>query len=103
MVKAREEFEAGDLKQASEKAWGAAALMVKAVAEQRGDVHEKHSHLFDVVHRLARQTGNRPLRQLFYVASNLHGNFYENTFDSQAVSDGIDDVDQFVQRVDRLI
>ena len=34
--KAREELEAGDLEQASEKAWGAAAVMVKAVAEARG-------------------------------------------------------------------
>ena len=36
LVKAREELEAGDFEQASEKAWGAAALMVKAVAQQRG-------------------------------------------------------------------
>ena len=36
LVKARTEFDAGDLEQASEKAWGAAAMMVKAVAERRG-------------------------------------------------------------------
>ena len=36
LAKARGELLTGDLEQASEKAWGAAALMVKAVAERRG-------------------------------------------------------------------
>ena len=36
LAKAREELAVGDLEQASEKGWGAAAMMVKAVAGQRG-------------------------------------------------------------------
>ena len=36
LTKAYKYFEEGDLVQASEKGWGAAASMVKAVAEERG-------------------------------------------------------------------
>lgn len=99
LVKAREELAAGDLEQASEKAWGAAALMAKAVAEVRGLIHEKHGHLFNVIHELAREAGDQELRRLFSVASGLHGNFYENTFDREAVGEGIDDVEWFVEKV----
>jgi hypothetical protein len=100
LAKAREELAVGDLEQASEKGWGAAAMMVKAVAGQREMIHEKHFHLFDFVHGLARQTGDPQLRWLFHVANGLHGNFYEDRFDAQTVSDGIDDVEQFIGKVE---
>ena len=103
LVKAREEIASGDLEQASEKAWASAALMVKDWADQRGILHEKHSHLFNVVHDLARQTNDQQLRRLFHVASNLHGNFYENTFDPQAVNEGIDDVEMLMERMENLL
>ncbi len=93
LVKAREELAAGDLEQASDKAW----------ADRRGVLHEKHSHLFNIVHDLARQNNDQQLRRLFHVAGNLHGNFYENTFDPQAVNEGIDDVEMFMEGVERLL
>ena len=43
MAKAREELAQGDLRQASEKGWGAPAQMVKGIAEQRGWDHNGHS------------------------------------------------------------
>ena len=39
LAQAKEELAAGDLQQASEKGWGAAAQMLKAIAEQRGWEH----------------------------------------------------------------
>ena len=42
LAKAFQELEVGDLTQASEKGWGAAAQMVKAVADQRGVEHRSH-------------------------------------------------------------
>ena len=50
--KARYELAQGDLRQASEKGWGAAAQMVKAVAERRGWRHDGHAALFAVVNQL---------------------------------------------------
>ena len=69
----------GDLYQASEKGWGAAAQIVKAVASQRGWEHNIHSDLFNVVDRLVKETGNNELRTQFGLANQLHKNFYEGT------------------------
>ena len=103
LSKAREEWDAGDLAQASEKGWGAAAMMVKAAAEQQGVVHERHFHLFNIVNDLESQTGDRELRRLFAVANGLHGNFYENLYTAQAVQRGIDDVEEFVAKMDQIL
>ena len=40
---ASRELAAGDVRQATEKGWGAAAQMVKAVASRRGWQHNSHS------------------------------------------------------------
>jgi uncharacterized protein (UPF0332 family) len=45
LSKAFQELEAGDLTQASEKGWGAAAQMVKAVAHDKGMEHHSHRSL----------------------------------------------------------
>ena len=103
LVKAWEELEAGDLEQASEKGWGAAAVMVKAVAEARGLEHEKHGHLFGVVRVLARETSDRELRGLFHVANGLHRNFYENWLDTDDVAEGLEDVERFVEKIERFL
>ena len=103
LVKAREEFAAGDLVQASEKGWGAAAMMVKEVAQRRGMEHEVHGHLFDVVHRLRRETRDNQLVLLFDSANQLHKNFYENWFDGEAVSDRLDFVERFLYKVEPLL
>ena len=42
LTQALRELDQGDLVQASEKGWGAAAQMVKAIAEQRGWRHRAH-------------------------------------------------------------
>lgn len=103
LVKARQELDAGDLEQASEKAWGAASLMVKAVAETRQIPHESHNGLWDIVGALRRETRDRNISRFFHVASGLHKNFYENRMDAAIVEEGISDVELFVDKVERLI
>ena len=103
LAKAREEFQAGDLVQASEKGWGAAALMVKEAAQRRGMEHETHGHLFVVVRALRNETRDGSLRRLFETASNLHRNFYENWFDSEEVMEDLDRVEQFLNKVEPLL
>ena len=76
MDQAEWEFERGDLLQASEKMWGAAAQFLKALATQRGWGHESHYHLRQVAERLAEETGNNEIEDLFDAAEGLHANFY---------------------------
>ena len=103
LVKAREELASGDLEQASEKGWGAAAVVVKALAEKRGDRHTGHALLSNIVDILARETGDPELSAMFDVASRLHINFYEHTLDAQGIADRIDVVERFVEKIDALL
>ena len=99
----REELAIGDARQASEKGWGAAAQMVKAIAEQRGWEHRNHAALFLTVSRLVAETGDEDIRRLFAVANSLHVNFYENWDTDQNVGGNLDDVARFLDRVEPLL
>ena len=52
LTHAHEELAKGDLQQASEKGWGAAALMVKEIARHRERPHWSHRHLHEVINAL---------------------------------------------------
>ena len=76
MAKSREYLAEGDLHQASEKGWGAAAWMAKAVAEAQGWDYHRHEQFNDVLNRTRLLTGNDRLPDLRAMANDLHGNFY---------------------------
>ena len=86
MRQAEQEFRDGDILQASEKGWGAAAHAVKAVAERRGWQHNSHNDLFDIAGILATERGTPEIADLFRAASSLHRNFYEGHLSVQGVS-----------------
>lgn len=97
---AQVELDKGERLQASEKAWGAAAHAVKAVAQQREWQHRSHSHLFQAVSRLSSEQEDPELRSLFNSASTLHQNFYEDWRTEDFVQDGIDDVARLLAKLD---
>ena len=99
LAQARTELTAGDLRQASEKGWGAAAQAMKAVADARGWQHRNHAALFRVASRLAAETDDDDVNRWFLTASGLDVNFYENWLDPDAVSVGLDDIDKLVRRL----
>ena len=73
------ELEAGDLRQASEKLWGAAAQVLKSFAERNGWEHKTR------IPRLRCQSfeadANLAIPRIgewFLACGALHGNFYEN-------------------------
>ena len=90
------ELDAGDLRQASEKAWGAAAQIVKAAAQLRTWEHSSHRGLFQAVRRLTEETVDPEIHDLFAYPNYLHTNFYENTF-------GVDEVARYVVRTEEFI
>lgn len=97
---AGDEFQRGDLLQASEKAWGAAALATKSIAEQRAWRHNGHDLLYAISAQIADELGRPDLRRLFRSASSLHTNFYENWMGETHVQDGIDDAKTYVQEIE---
>jgi hypothetical protein len=100
---AKQEFAAGDTRQASEKGWGAAAQMVKAVADQRGWQHHSHFLLRQAVDSIVQETGDTQIFNLFGVASSLHVNFYENWSPAREIESGLHDVERFVEKLESLI
>ena len=72
----REYLAAGHLHQASEKGWGAAAHMAKAVSVVQGWPYDTHADFSLVLNRATSATGDDRLRGLRAIANELHGNFY---------------------------
>ncbi len=97
------ELEAEDLRQASEKGWGAASQMVKAYADRRGFDHNSHARLYGVVSLLVEETDDNSYRTLFNEAGGLHENFYEGQFTSRDIRDSLEQVAQFVDRVEGVL
>ena len=89
---------AGDLHQASEKGWGAAAHIVKAVAAANGWEYEHHDQFSSVVMN-ARQRYRQPdLREMSRAAEALHVNYYKRKelLNPDLIREDISDVGQMV-------
>ena len=89
-------LDAGDLPQASNKAWGLVAETVKAVSAQHGGIIHKHHSITEVVDqlcRLALDAGDTESALLiggtFMIAERLHSNFYENESSETIVLQGL--------------
>ena len=96
LLHAETEFAGGDLIQASEKGWGAAAQAIKAAATLRGLRHWSHREMLQVVIALTNETGNPRIRALFGIAESLHANFYEASMEPSEVRSGMDNMREFV-------
>jgi uncharacterized protein (UPF0332 family) len=101
--KSREYLAQDDLHQASEKGWGAAAQIVKALAEKRGWNHRHHSLLQQAVDTLAEETGDQDYLLLFSSADSLHKNFYEGKMAQATVALHLAQVTTLVEKVERRL
>jgi len=93
----------GDYVQASEKAWGAASQIVKALAARKGKEIRSHGELHRYVAELSREEGDREIMTLWFSASSLHQNFYENWFPEEAVRNGVENVKSFIEKLKKLL
>ncbi len=74
--KAREYLAVDDLHQASEKGWGAAAWMAKAVAVTQGWEYRQHAQFGVVMYNASVLLDEPDLTTLGAVAEGLHRNYY---------------------------
>ena len=103
LEQARDELAKGDHRQASEKAWGAAAQIVKAVAQHRGWPHNAYPLLRQTVSSLVAETGDEELETLFQTASWLHVNYYENWSPPEEVQRSIPRIARLLDKLDPLL
>ncbi len=102
LQQANAELQLQDLRQASEKAWGAVAQITKAYAEGLTPpaFHRSHASLKRIARDLAQATGNQDFLALFNAVEQLHVNFYENTRSAAAVQAGILDAHDYIALVE---
>ena len=99
LQQADEELARGDLRQASEKAWGAAAQAVKAAGEARGWEHDTHGRLFVIARRLSEEQQDSRVMRQFRRAGRLHQNFYEGKLDADQIASALADVARLVETI----
>ena len=102
MAHAEDYLQRGDLVQASEKSWGAAACALKSIAEQRGWHHQSHSLLNDISSQIADELSRPDLHDLFAVARSMHQNFYENWFLEDVVEHGVQRVRAYLSELEAV-
>ena len=101
LVLSREFLSAGNLHQASEKGWGTAAWMAKAVATAQGWESRKRDQFGVVLDNARRLTGDDRRRALRVIAKDLHGNYYKRRFLLSADSIELD-LDSMAELLDIL-
>lgn len=103
LAQAHEELAKGDLQQAAEKGWGAAAQMLKAIAQRRGLYHRSHRSLQQVINELHDETKDSEWTSLFAVAESLHMNFYENWSTKSVITLRLLQVKWFVEKAEKFL
>ena len=99
MREAEELLARKDYTQASEKAWGAASQMVKALAAKEGKELRSHASLWEYVDELAERLRDAELRHLWGRANNLNQNFYESWMPSREVEFSVKDVKTLLEKL----
>ena len=105
LAKARQYLTQGDLHQASEKGWGAASHMAKAVAEVIGEPYTRHEEFRLVVALAGRRLGRRrPLVRLGRTAEVLHSNYYQRKrfLDATQIAEDLDEITELLDLLEPL-
>ena len=95
LTKSRQYLAEGDLHQASEKGWGAAAWMAKAVAEAQGWEYRRHDHFFQVMYDAADLSRDSRVNAFRRTANELHGFYYTRRrfLRADAIGDDLDEME----------
>ena len=103
MAKAWAELAAGDLQQASEKAWGAAAFALKAVAERRRWFNDADWKLGIIADILSAELGDRSITAGYLGTREAHYNFYHHEFGSWRIAGLIEDAARMIRNLDTAL
>lgn len=89
----------GDYTQASEKLWGAAVTITKAIAAQRRKTIKTHEGISFFLAQIAKELKDESINSISLIAEGLHQNFYENVEHPDTVKKGAKTIKQFVTRM----
>ena len=98
LAKSRRELDAGDLLQASNKAWGAAAFALKAVAEKRRWFNEADWKLRRVAIVLSDEAADPAILGHYDTCRDAHFNFYRHLYQATDVRRAIAAAEYIIAR-----
>ncbi len=93
------EFEAEDVLQASEKLWGAAMHALMAIGQMEGLPVGSHRELRMAARHLTNLRNDVSIYSGYKVAERFHANFYHGFMEDFQISEGREDVREFVVRL----
>ncbi len=93
------EFEAGDIRQAAEKLYGAATQAVIAASRQRGWSYRSHRDNKNATERLAREFGDETIYLGFLAAERFHIHFHHGDMEDYEVDSARPRVHTFVRNL----
>ncbi len=99
---AQEKLHIGDLIQASEEGWGAAAHAIKSVAEKWGWYHQRHYPLNAVVGFIAYERSREDLVTLYLHPTTMHFNYYEHELEADQVQTARNATKVFVDELEKI-
>jgi len=100
---AKKELEKGDIRQAAEKVWGAAALAIKAYASWReGKRLTSHGELWHYSKRLMDELGDW-VSDAWAQAASMHICFYEGWCTQKHVEEAMKRVEKLVKEVEKRL
>ncbi len=100
---AREELAKEDLLQASNKAWGAAAYAIKAVAEKRRWFNDADWKLWEAASVITEEEGDHSILAGYSAARQAHYDFYHHEFIAIDVRQVLDITEGMVAKFDALL
>ena len=100
LVKARAELDNGELLQASNKAWGAAAHAIKAVAEKRRWFSEADWKLGRAALIVSDELGDPNILRCYSLVRDAHFNFYQHLYGDREVEQALDAAADIVAMMD---
>ena len=103
LAKARAELDEGELLQASEKAWGAAAHAIKAVAEKRRWFSEADWKLRRAASVIADEIGDNSLMGYYLFVRDAHYNYYHHLYHPREVEQAISAAEALVSMLDTTL
>jgi Archaeal PaREP1/PaREP8 family. len=104
LAEARKYLESKDFIQASEKAWGACASIVKAYGEKRGLEYYMHRQLEEIMSNIISQMNrDKELISEWSTCLRSHSNFYENLMTEKDLHSSIELVENFVKNMERIL
>ena len=99
---AQKELDRGRRLQASEKVWGSAAHLLKAIGKERGWENWEHGNLRQINAQMAEEFGKPQLRDQMRAPNDMHKSFYENVAEKKDIQRAIDQTREYVDTLDEV-